>query len=404
MTTSTEQVSTSESISKDTLPVGALLALTMTGFLCIITETLPAGLLHDIGGDLSVSPAKAGQMVTAYAFGSLSAAIPLSVATQLWSRRSVLLTTIIGFLIFNSVTAISTSFALTLVARFMVGAAAGLGWSLIGGYARRMVKPQLQGRALALAMAGTPLALSLGVPLGTWGGSLFGWRATFAAISGMSIMLLVWVMMRVPNYPGQSDGKRVSLGDALGKTGVKPILGVIVTWMLAHNILYTYISPFLVSAGLSEQVDRVLLVFGCAALAGIWVVSRNVDDHLRISVLTSLAGFATVAAVFAVVPNVPIMVYLGVVGWGLSFGGAATLLQTALAKAAGPAADVAQSISVVAWNSAIGGGGLVGGLVLHQLGAGTFPWILLVLITTAFCIAYWCSSHAFPKSDERQRS
>lgn len=173
--------------------------------------------------------------------------------------------------------------------------------------------------------------------------------------------------------PGQSDGKRVSLGDALGKTGVKPIFGVIIIWMLAHNILYTYISPFLDSPGLSGQVDRALLVFGCAALVGIWVVSQVIDNHLHLSVLTSLAGFATVAAVFAVAPNVPTTFYLGVLMWGLSFGGAATLLQTALAKAAGPAADVAQSISVVAWNSAIGGGGLVGGLVLHQLGASTFP-------------------------------
>lgn len=91
-----------------------------------------AGILHDIGSDLSVLSAKPGQMVTAYAFGSLCAAIPLSVATQLWRRRSVLLTTIIGFRSFISFTAISTSFALSLVARFMFGAAAGYYMALRG--------------------------------------------------------------------------------------------------------------------------------------------------------------------------------------------------------------------------------------------------------------------------------
>ncbi|MCF5662884.1 MFS transporter, partial [Pseudomonas syringae] len=30
------------------LPLGALLALAMTGFICIVTETLPAGLLPEI--------------------------------------------------------------------------------------------------------------------------------------------------------------------------------------------------------------------------------------------------------------------------------------------------------------------------------------------------------------------
>lgn len=387
--------------AKDTgyekLPIGPLLALAMTGFLCIVTETLPAGLLPGISQELDISASQAGQMVTAYATGSLTAAIPLSIATQRWRRRSVLIATIVAFLVFNSITAISSSFVLTLVSRFLVGAAAGLGWSLIGGYARRMVKPELQGRALAIAMAGTPLALSLGVPLGTWLGSILGWRATFGALSAMSVLLIIWALLKVPDYPGHSGSKRVGVLNALGQPGVKPIMGVIFTWMLAHNILYTYIAPFISAAGLSGQVDKVLFAFGASALFGIGIISRVVDNHLRISVLTSLVGFAGVALIFLLSPASPPIIYTGVVVWGLSFGGAATLLQTALAKTAGAAADVAQSISVVVWNAAIGGGGLVGGVLLHQLGVDAFPWVLLVLICAATCIVYLSSLHAFPR-------
>ena len=64
------------------LPIAGLLALAMTGFICIMTETLPAGLLPQIRAGLHISPALAGQMVTAYAIGSLSAAIPLTLVTQ----------------------------------------------------------------------------------------------------------------------------------------------------------------------------------------------------------------------------------------------------------------------------------------------------------------------------------
>ncbi|KEZ74558.1 MFS transporter, partial [Pseudomonas syringae pv. syringae FF5] len=92
----------------ETLPLGALLALAMTGFICIVTETLPAGLLPQIADGLEVSASFAGQMVTVYALGSLLAAIPLTIATQSWRRRTVLLVTIIGFLVFNSVTALSS--------------------------------------------------------------------------------------------------------------------------------------------------------------------------------------------------------------------------------------------------------------------------------------------------------
>ncbi|MBZ6458607.1 MFS transporter, partial [Pseudomonas fluorescens group sp.] len=156
------------SASSDRLPIGALLALAMTGFICIVTETLPAGLLPLISDGLAISPSMAGQMVTAYALGSVLAVIPMTIATRGWRRRNVLLLTIVGFLLFNSITALSSHYGVTLVARFFAGVAAGLAWSLLAGYARRMVAPHQQGRALALAMVGTPIALSLGVPLGTW--------------------------------------------------------------------------------------------------------------------------------------------------------------------------------------------------------------------------------------------
>lgn len=100
-------------------PLIGLLALAMTGFICINTETLPAGLLPQIGEGMGISQSLAGQMVTAYAVGSLLAAIPLTIATRAWRRRTILLMTIAGFLIFNSITALSSNYALTLVARFL---------------------------------------------------------------------------------------------------------------------------------------------------------------------------------------------------------------------------------------------------------------------------------------------
>ncbi|VFT06192.1 putative beta lactamase [Pseudomonas aeruginosa] len=74
---------------------------------------------------------------------------------------------------------VSSDYRLTLLARFGSGVAAASPGAA-GGYARRLVPPEQQGRALAVAMLGAPLALSLGVPLGTWLGGLLGWRWAFA--------------------------------------------------------------------------------------------------------------------------------------------------------------------------------------------------------------------------------
>ncbi|KTB62719.1 MULTISPECIES: MFS transporter [Pseudomonas] len=384
--------SLSLSAASDRLPIGALLALAMTGFICIVTETLPAGLLPLISDGLAISPSMAGQMVTAYALGSVLAVIPMTIATRGWRRRNVLLLTIVGFLLFNSITALSSHYGVTLVARFFAGVAAGLAWSLLAGYARRMVAPHQQGRALALAMVGTPIALSLGVPLGTWLGGLVGWRTTFGLMSALTLLLIVWVLAKVPDYPPQPAHQRLSLGQVLTTPGVRPVLAVVISWMLAHNILYTYIAPFVARAGLAERVDLVLLVFGIAALLGIWLTAKLVEPLLRKTVLASLVAFAAVTLVFGFVGSVPQVIYLGVAVWGLSFGGAATLLQTALADAAGEGADVALSLNVVAWNSAIAASGVVGGVLLKTWGAASFPWAMALLLLVALVIA--CTAHA----------
>lgn len=391
----------SEQNTTERLPLGALLALAMTGCICIVTETLPAGLLPQISSGLEVSSALAGQMVTVYALGSLLAAIPLTIATQGWRRRNVLLLTIVGFLLFNSITAWSSHYDVTLIARFFAGASAGLAWSLLAGYARRMVAPDLQGRAMAVAMVGTPIALSLGVPLGTWLGALVGWRTTFGLMSILTLVLIVWVVVKVPDYPVQTSSQRIGLRRVLFTPGVRPVLAVVLTWMLAHNMLYTYIAPFVASAGLGNEVDIVLLVFGLAALVGIWMTGRLVDRHLRNAVLASLATFAAISLLFGLFSQSVVVVYAGIFVWGLSFGGAATLLQTALADAAGEGADVALSMNVVVWNSAIAAGALTGGVLLDQVGVGVFPWVLLALLLAGLWIVFSARTHGFPKGQRQ---
>ncbi|WP_198510901.1 MFS transporter [Winslowiella toletana] len=367
----------------------------MTGFICIVTETLPAGLLPQIAQGLSISSSLAGQMVTAYALGSLLAAIPLTIATRGWRRRNVLLLSIAGFLLFNSITALSPHYGLTLAARFFAGVAAGLAWSLLAGYARRMVAPHQQGRAMALAMVGTPIALSVGVPLGTWLGALLGWRTTFGAMSLLTLLLIIWVLVKVPDYPGQQSNQQLPLRRVFTLPGVRPVLAVVIAWMLAHNLLYTYIAPFVTTAGLAEKVDQILLVFGLAALAGIWVTGKMVDRFLRAAVLISMASFAAICLLFGLQAASPQVIYCGVALWGLTFGGAATLLQTALADTAGSAADVALSMNVVAWNGAIAAAGVMGGLLLDSWGITVFPWVAALLLAVGIVIAMTARRHGF---------
>lgn len=367
----------------DRFPWAGLSALAAAGFVAILSEALPAGLLPAIAADLRISVGAAGQLVTLYALGSVLAAIPLVKATQAWRRRPLLLMAIGGFCIVNVVTAVSTSFALTLVARFGAGVFSGLLWALLAGHASRMVSPGLQGRAIAVAMVGTPLALSLGIPAGTLLGGLVGWRWSFGVMSLLAAILFAWVRLGVPDFPGQPGGAAPRVGHVLRLPGMRPVLALTVLYVLAHNMLYTYIAPWLDQLQSGVRVDMALLVFGLAALVGIGLTGMLVDQWLSLLIRMSIALFGAAALVAALLGQSTFVLLACIACWGLAFGGTATLFQTASARAAGDAADLAQSMLVTVWNAGMAGGGLLGAALLPSYGAGALPWAVLALLAAA---------------------
>lgn len=136
--------------------MAALLALAMAGFITILTEALPAGLLPQMSAELAISPSAVGQLATFYAIGSLISAIPLTTATQRFRRKPVLLCAIAGFAVANTINAITGNYVVMLVARFAAGVSAGLLWAFIAGYAARMVPDRLKGRALLSQWSARP--------------------------------------------------------------------------------------------------------------------------------------------------------------------------------------------------------------------------------------------------------
>lgn len=390
-----------ESAAGNRLPLWKLLAFTMAGFIAIMTETMPAGLLPQISHGLSISEGLAGQLVTLYALGSVVAAIPIIAVTRGWRRRRLFVAAVTGFFLFNTVTAISDNFGLTLLARFFAGMAAGLTWGLLAGYARRMVPVHLQGRALAVVGVGQPIALALGVPLGTYLGGVVQWQGVFWIMSAMSLLLIAWIVSSIPDLPGQSVNERQSLVQIFKAPGIRSILLVIFVWILAHNVLYTYIAPFLAKAGLGERVDVSLLIFGTSAVVGIWLTGLFIDRWLRAMTIISLLVFVLAAWMLGFGGESRLVINAGIVLWGIGFGGAPVLLQTAIADSAGEGADVAQSMLVTVFNLAVAGGGLLGGVLLQRFGPGAFPWTVVVLGLVALLVVGQGREHGFRAGPRR---
>jgi predicted MFS family arabinose efflux permease len=377
------------------LPLPALLALATAVFVTSLTETLPAGLLPAMSSDLKVSESAAGQAVTVYAIGTALTAIPLSAATAHWRRKRLLLAAMAGFALANTVTAVSGNYPLTMAARFVAGVAAGLAWALLAGYARRLVPSAVQGRAVAVVMAGVPLALSAGVPAGTHLGDVFGWRTAFALMTAATVALLGWIALLVPDRPGLKSGTPAPVRTALALPGVAPVLFVTSVFVLAHTVLYAYIATFLDRYGMGGSTDLVLLVFGGTSLLSIWIVGARIDRRLRALTLGSVVLVGVAAAVLAGFAEQPPLVYAAAALWGLGWGGAPTLLQTAVADAGGEQADAAQAMLVTLWNAAMAGGGVVGGVLLGLFGAAAFPWSVLALLVPVLAVVWRAREHGF---------
>jgi predicted MFS family arabinose efflux permease len=379
--------------TRSRLPMLSLLALFSAGFLGILNETVPAGLLPKMSASLGLSESVAGQTITVYALATALTAIPLNAALKNLGRRTLLVSALGVFAAANLVIALENSFAVILIARFAAGVVAGLIWSNIGGIAARLVPENARGKAIAVALGGIPAALSLGLPAGTALGDATNWHATFGVMAALSVALIGWVFASVPNLAAEPIGGHVPFSAVLRAPGVRTILWVVAGFVTAHNLLYTYIEPLASRSG-AGQIEWVLFVFGVAALLSIWATGQFVDPYHRGLMLVSSHLLGVSAAVLGVAFASPAILYVGVAVWGLGFGGSATLFVTAGIRAAGT--DGVQAAVVTVFNLSIAAGGVFGGLLLAGFGVLSIPWASATIMVPTIVIAISGRRHAFP--------
>lgn len=289
----------------------------------MMTEALPVAVTPSMRAGLGWTDGIIGQLVTAYAVGCGLAAIPMTALTRSVNRKTLLLTTLLAFVVTNSVPLVSSDLMILTVARFAAGACAGLLWAMLAGYATRLVVPGIAGRAMAIAMAGTPMALALGIPFGSLLGSMLGWRLSFAAVSALAALVLLLAIASLPRIPGEPrGGERPGLGSVLTLPGLGRVLAVTAFYSTAHNVVYTFL-PALTQGRKDLRLDVLLLAFGLVAVIGLALVGKHVDRHLQLLATLVCAGLVACLAACFLVPAGPLFAVLGVVAvWGMAFGGA----------------------------------------------------------------------------------
>ncbi|MDY0892463.1 MFS transporter [Frigoribacterium sp. CFBP9030] len=380
----------------DRLPLLSLVVLATMGFILVAMETMPAGLLPVIADGLDTSEGAVGLLISAYALGTVLATVPAIALTRGMRRKPLLLIAITGLVVANTVTALSPVIALALVSRFVAGAFSGVIWGMLAAYGRRISPPSRAGLSLAVVSAGAPVGFAFGTPLGSWLGMTFDWRWSFGGLTLIGVVVFALVAAVVPDAAPAPEGARLSLGRVFRIPGIAVILAVIAAWMLAHNTIYTYVSPYLRAGGSGLGVDVMLLIYGVASIGGIVVTGALLDRYPRALLHGSVALFVVAGVILlAGHASVPAVVAAAVL-WGVTFGGASAQLQAALTTVGGDNADVANAFLPVAFNVAIFFAGIVGAALLTATDGLVLPVLMIGFGVVAFALTVYGRRDAFP--------
>ncbi|MBD8467140.1 MFS transporter [Plantibacter sp. CFBP 8798] len=359
--------STTPPATRTSSPLPTALLLAAVGFVTLLTEVLPAGVLPAMAADLGVSESIAGQSVAVFALGCIIAAIPLSRALAKLDRRTVVLLSLIVSALANAGTAVAPELLTHLATRFVAGLVAGVVWAMLPGYTRGFTTAERFGSTLGVVLSGATLGFALGVPAGAVLGEEFGWRTVFGIVAATTALLGVLAVVVAPRVAGSAPGRSTRMGAALRIPAVVTILVALAVCIIGQNIAYTYLAPVLSSRGTPVPLGVLLATFGVASVVGTLGAGRLANLRLGMTILTAALLGTVGLAVVAWDP--PVVVLLtAAAGWGLAFGAYSVLFQVAIARVAGNAADAAQSALVTVWNCSIATGGAVGGIILGTWG------------------------------------
>jgi predicted MFS family arabinose efflux permease len=370
-----------------------LLSLALASCLAVTTEVLPVGLLPDIGATFAVSESVTGLLVSLYAVMVAALAVPLTVATSRFGRKPLLLTTLLCYALSNALVAAAPVFAVVAIGRTVGGITHALFFSLVIGYAPRLVSRADVGRALAVSASGASTGMVLGVPLSTSLGNAAGWRTSFAVLAVLSILAFVLVKRLLPgvSHDPVSGGSGGTGRSALAAVSASNLLA-----FLGQFTVYTFVSVLLLSSGVSPAfVGPILLVCGVCGLLALWWVGRNLDRSPRRTAVVLLAVVIGAVVVLGGTWPTLVTVIVATAIWNGAFGGMPSIYQACAVRTHALSPELAGAWVNATANAGIAGGAALGAGLLKAAGLSSLPWAGASLITLGLAVVL-LSRKAFP--------
>ncbi|PAJ80031.1 MFS transporter [Burkholderia ubonensis] len=372
----------------------ALLALTISAFAIGTTEFVIVGLIPTIAADLAVTLPSAGLLVSLYALSVAIGAPLLTALTGRVPRKTLLAGLMALFTVGNLVAWQAPGYESLIVARILTGLAHGVFFSVGSIIATTLVPKDKAASAIATMFSGMTVAFVAGIPLGTFIGQHFGWRATFLIVALFGLVAFLGAIAFVPRRLPQTEPAPLARQfRVLAQPRLLLVFAMTAVGYGGSLIAFTYMAPLLeqIAGFTPSQVSLVLVGYGVSvAFGNVWggKLADRVGPVKALKRIFLLLAVVLLALTFTV--HVKWLAVLTMLAWGAVAFGNVPGLQVYVVKQARhfapDAADVASGFNIAAFNLGVAGGSSLGGLIVAHVGLGHTPWIAAVVTLGAFSL------------------
>ena len=347
-----------------------LVGLTFAVFVFNTSEFMPIGLLTDIATDLNISEARAGLLISVYAWVVAIMSLPLMIKASKMELKRLLLSIIALFVVSHVGSALAEGYYTLMLSRIGVACAHSIFWSIASPLAVRTVPDGKRALALSAIATGSSVAMVVGLPLGRVIGLYVGWRMAFMSIAIISALIFVFILVVFPKLQSRGKFAFKQLPELLHNRVLVGVFIMSVLFATAHYTCYSYIEPFLgkVAAMSPETVTLVLIVFGGSGMLGSIAFSKYYMANPRRFILAVTLGPALCmmmlqAATAGMAYTLAVCILWGAMATAFNI----AFQDNTIRFAPENATSIGMSIFSGIFNLGIGSGANVGGLVVSRL-------------------------------------
>lgn len=361
--------------------------MTLCVFALIASEFMPVSLLTPMAADLHVSEGWAGYGIAISGAFAVVTSLSISKLTAGMDRKMLLLCLTGLMCLSGLVVGLAANYTIYMVGRALIGVVVGGFWAMSAAVAMRLVPTHQVARALAIFNSGNALATVVAAPLGSYLGSIIGWRGAFLCLVPVALTAFIWQWVSLPSM--RSAPRASSSGHVfrlLRQSVVALGMAAIGMFFMGQFMLFTYLRPFLET---TTQVDAptlsmILLVIGIAGFVGTTVIGAVLKTGVYralviMPLLMAVIGFALAMLGESLMPTVGLLA-----AWGLIATAAPVGWWLWLSQSLPKDAETGGGLMVAVIQLCIALGSTAGGLLFDAKGyQTTFEFSAAILVVSA---------------------